>query len=364
MMFAAPDLSGDVWRYLWDGDVSIDGRNPYALPPSDPSLEPLRSSWHGEINHPEIRTVYPPYAQLLFVISALGGGSLWLWRLVLLLVETISIVILHRMSPWSALLWAICPLAVWEGFWSAHVDLAAGTAILLALFLAARPVSSGVAIGVATGIKLMPAVAVPALFAKSSRPWRHLAAFAITLACSVVPFVGRPFMAGFGEYARRWSFNGLVYDPLVSTIDVLSVDEHLRSVWGMTKDLLGLESISSRVYAALYPEFLARVVLASILVVGLIVIAKRAERVAEGAADSLGLLLLLSPTVHPWYWLPVSVVSIAAGRTIWLFLAAGSIFSYLIYEGVDTWVVLTLSYVAPIVAWWSTRASSKQSQEE
>src|SRR6185436_3551493 len=55
LLFAEPMLSGDVYRYLSDGRVLASGENPYAYTPADP-----------RINHPEIRSIYPPHAQLLF----------------------------------------------------------------------------------------------------------------------------------------------------------------------------------------------------------------------------------------------------------------------------------------------------------
>ncbi|HYO77749.1 MAG TPA: hypothetical protein VE010_14915, partial [Thermoanaerobaculia bacterium] len=53
-LFEEPQLSGDVYRYLSDGRVLWNGGNPYAYTPTDP-----------RIHHPEIRSIYPPHAQLL-----------------------------------------------------------------------------------------------------------------------------------------------------------------------------------------------------------------------------------------------------------------------------------------------------------
>ena len=347
MMFTSPDLSGDVWRYLWDGRVAAEGLNPYSLSPADPSLLDLRRSWHGEINHPEIRSIYPPYAQLLFLISALGGASLWIWRLILVLADVAILSILYRRAARHAFLWATFPLAVWEGIWSGHVDLVAALFLLSALISASRPFSAGLLLGVATGVKLMPVVASPSLVSRSVRPLRALEGFFLAIGIAAIPFIGRPFMGGFGAYAERWSFNGLVYSPLVAVIEILSIDRHLGRIWTALKDPLGLEPISPVIYAHLYPDFLARMALAGLLIAGLIFIVRSRRDVWESCADSLGLLLLLSPTVHPWYWLPVSLISIVAGRQLWLLLAAGSVISYLTYADVSRLVVLMLSYGLP-----------------
>src|SRR4051812_23190448 len=39
---AAPSLSDDVFRFLWDGRVQAAGINPYLYPPDDPALAGLR----------------------------------------------------------------------------------------------------------------------------------------------------------------------------------------------------------------------------------------------------------------------------------------------------------------------------------
>ncbi|MFW5904870.1 MAG: hypothetical protein ACOCUZ_01505, partial [bacterium] len=73
----APELSDDVFRYLWDGHVQLQGVNPYRYAPSDPALTDIRTPWHSRINHPDISTIYPPVAQMaFFVIALLGGGIL------------------------------------------------------------------------------------------------------------------------------------------------------------------------------------------------------------------------------------------------------------------------------------------------
>lgn len=351
MMLFPPDLSGDVWRYLWDGTVSVQGINPYSVPPDHPSLEPSRTPWHHQINHPEVHTIYPPYAQLLFLISALAGGSLMIWRTILLLFEIAAIRLLYEKSPGVALLWVTFPLAVWEGFWSAHIDLVVGTLLLAAVVLASRPLLSGVLLGIATGVKLVPIVALPVFLTKAGRPLHRLGAFMIIILLGVAPFAGGSFMAGFGTYAERWSFNGPIYLPLVSMIEALSIEDFLRAVWTAIHDVPGLEALSASVYGILYPAFIARVILGIAILTGIAFLVKRSSSLPVAVVDSLGLLLLLSPTVHPWYWLPVVLIALLAARRIWIFLACGSPLSYLVYEGAEPALVLGVSYGIPLAAY-------------
>jgi len=83
MMPSSPILEDDFYRYLWDGAVTSQGINPYQYSPhgvihhegnyprrldilADQSREIIQ-----KINHPHIRTIYPPVAQGIFALSYL-----------------------------------------------------------------------------------------------------------------------------------------------------------------------------------------------------------------------------------------------------------------------------------------------------
>ena len=69
-----PMLSDDVYRYVWDGRVQLEGVHPYRYAPVDPALGTLRDAHvFPRINHPEVPTIYPPLAQSLFAGLALAG---------------------------------------------------------------------------------------------------------------------------------------------------------------------------------------------------------------------------------------------------------------------------------------------------
>ena len=71
-----PDLSRDLDRYVYEGRVAWWGGLgfPFRVPPSAAPLhgvppELLDAAW-SRINHPEIPTLYPPLAQLVFVAAS------------------------------------------------------------------------------------------------------------------------------------------------------------------------------------------------------------------------------------------------------------------------------------------------------
>jgi hypothetical protein len=71
MVVAPPTLSDDVYRYVWDGTVEAQGHHPYRFAPADPERAEFRVlPVYPRINHPEIATIYPPLAEMLFALLA------------------------------------------------------------------------------------------------------------------------------------------------------------------------------------------------------------------------------------------------------------------------------------------------------
>ena len=309
LLFHGPFLSGDVYRYLSDGRVSASGSNPYAYTPTD-----------ARINHPEIRSIYPPLAQLLFR----AVHDLTAWRLLLIGADIAAIVLLRR---YGALAYATCPLVLFEGVGSAHIDLLAG--VLLAFALTRR---SAIAAGLASGLKIIPAAALPMLLrlhrdAKSRA--RFVVTLGLTLLLPVLPFLGGPIMPGFRDYATRWIFNSPLYDGVRAIVERVPT----KTIW--THHPLRFELVSDFVYRHLYPDFLTRAIL-GILAVGAILLAHR-------ATTAVAALLLCSPAIHPWYWLTI-VPSALIERSAWLYVALLMPVSYLLYDGVAGWVVYAVTY--------------------
>ncbi|MFP5247171.1 MAG: hypothetical protein ACLGH0_10795, partial [Thermoanaerobaculia bacterium] len=296
--FQEPLLSGDVYRYLSDGAVFAKGGNPYVYTPTDP-----------RINHPEIRSIYPPHAQFLFRVA----HELRLWRFVLLLADIAVIVLLrHR-----GLAYATCPLVIVEGVWNGHVDLIAGAFLVVALLY-----RSGIATGMAVGLKISPVAAVPQLITR-----RNAVAFLATLLVPFVPFLGGPIMPGLRDYATRWIFNSPLYSATRALLELIPTKE----IW--THHPLRFELISDFVYRHLYADFLTRGVLA-IIAVAAILLARR-------VTTAVTALLLCSPAIHPWYWLAIIGTSLLE-RSPLLFFALAAPASYLLYDDVSPLLVFAI----------------------
>lgn len=195
-------LSDDIYRYVWDGRVQAAGINPYRYIPTDRHLAALQD----EAIFPNINrnnyapTIYPPIAQMLFLLAHGFGGTVLATKLVFVAAEAVGIwalllVLRAAEAPrQQILLYAWHPLPIWEIAGSGHIDAAvvAFTVLALAAALAGRRAWSGAALAAATLVKFFPLVVAPALWrpAGSNRwDWRWPAAFIAVVVAAYLPYV-------------------------------------------------------------------------------------------------------------------------------------------------------------------------------
>jgi alpha-1,6-mannosyltransferase len=200
LVFSAPTLSDDMYRYVWDGRVQAQAISPYRYPPEAPELRELRDRevWRP-INRKQAVTVYPPGSELIFAglwrvwpdsvrwfqaVMALGG----------LLAGALLIGLLRALGRSAArvviYLWS--PLLTFETAQAAHVD-----GLILPLLVGAwwarvreRDGAVGVLLGLATAIKFYPAILLPALWRPHHRRgrWTMPLAFVLTVGACYLPY--------------------------------------------------------------------------------------------------------------------------------------------------------------------------------
>ncbi|MFQ5930506.1 MAG: hypothetical protein ACE5MK_12490 [Acidobacteriota bacterium] len=234
----------DVYRYVLDGQVLRHGVNPYHYSPlvvSDLAQEPLRTELErpeakevlSRVGYPEIPTVYPPAAQVVFAFGAWLGEWNWMgqrWTLLAVdlavLVSLLHLLYLLEIPMSWVLLYAWNPLVLKEVINSVHLDVCVALFVLLALIGLLRyersggfqwPVFSGIAVGVAILFKFYPLLLVAACFfflqRRSGRilsAGTFLAVVAGTIAVGFLPFLSATFdqlSAGLSTYATRWTMN-------------------------------------------------------------------------------------------------------------------------------------------------------------
>jgi alpha-1,6-mannosyltransferase len=196
---AAPILSTDIYRYIWDGRVQAAGINPYRYVPADPALAALRdSSIYPLISRADYaRAIYPPAAELLFAAAGRVFHGVTGMRLFMLGFEAMGIICLLRLLSLAGLpaerilIDAWNPLAIWSFASDGHVDAIVVGLLGLALLVRARHKDgwAGAVLAGAVLSKFFPLVVAPA-FLRAGRFWRPALAGLVVICCGYALYAG------------------------------------------------------------------------------------------------------------------------------------------------------------------------------
>ncbi len=365
-----PTLSDDVLRYLWDGKVASAGLDPYALAPAAGKLIPLRDEIWERLPHRQVPTVYPPLSIAAFSIASRLPFPLPAWKLMisaadlaacwLLLLAARRLGVPEGRTAWYA--WN--PLVALEVAGMGHVDALGVAAVTGAvLFLLPRVLPSSKRRGAAAAAlsaawaaagvlaKLVPFAALPMWARQSGRPGRFLfmsvgliaaAAFPVVMAVGVPP--------GLVIYGVSWEFDGPLFEPLWRLLAAAGAAPALAHGLDRLKELTGIYQGLNPLYPYLYPQFLAKLVLAAGMAAA-VALSLRERDPAAGTGRLLGRLLLLSATVYPWYLLWVLPWAALRRDAAWLALSGLILLSYLPqFAGVALWPWVYLGIWGPFLA--------------
>lgn len=277
LVASTPAMSTDIYRYVWEGRVILDGHNPFAITPGDSSLAHLRDENFARINHPRMETIYPPVAQGVFALGALFTNTVAALKLLFIVFDIAVVLVLiallrARGQPSTlAIVYAWSPLVIFETAHSGHMDAVGIFFLMLGLlwFERGRKVAGAASLGFAFASKYASALLVP-YFALRRRDVRWIGlALALVLVC-YLPFAGAgmKIFSSLLVYSREWEFNGLAYR--------------------VTQSLVG-------------DGLTARGILALLLVGIVFATARRQGDLLRYAFIALAAGLLLAPTLYPWY---------------------------------------------------------------
>ena len=327
---AAPSLSDDIYRYLWDGRVQLAAINPYLHAPADAAVEELRDAHYPNINHKSVPTIYPPLAQLFFLGVSAASHTVPAMKIALLCCEALLaatlILLLRRIGrdPRWVLLYLWNPLAVLEIAGSGHVD-ALGAALLMAaaaLMLDGRRAPAALTLAAAVLGKLLPLLAAPLFwreFGKHDgrdlrawlRPGGRLPFLLLPLGvlAGYAPYAGAGtgLFDGLSAYAARWRFNDSVFSVVFEGLQLSGVDTD------------GAHAAARLICAGgiAFASVAAPVLIANPLRVLFAVLA---------------VFILFSPTLHPWYLLWILPFLPFFPSPAWLCLSGLVVFSYEVLE--------------------------------
>jgi len=321
-----PRTTDDFYRYAWDGRVQAHGIDPYRYAPTDPALAGLRDDWlfpggHTVLNHPAVRTIYPPVAQAYFLLVhavAPGGRARPLQVAAALLAvgtAALLVVALRRYGgdPRAVVLWAWCPTVVLEAGNDAHVDVLGAFFVVAGLVVLAgtpggrralstgRALAAGALLGAAVGVKFLPGLVAPALARHRQRWWLATGATGL-LAVAYLPHllaVGPRVFGFLPGYLGEERFDGVDRYPLLGQV--------MPASWAPAAGALVIAATALWVWWRADPGSPAR-----------------------GAVVMVGVTFLVLTPEYPWYALLLVALAALADQARWLAVAAAGWPPYLI----------------------------------
>ena len=336
----SPTISGDVYRYQWEGRVQRAGINPYTIYPATPGLVDLQDPDHPLEGGSGTPTLYPPLSEFSFSWMETVQGYKRLYTgfdlasvVVLLILLAVRKQPLHRV-----LIYAWNPTVVVSFAMSGHHDsLAILTLLGSVLFIIGRrPALSITLLALSFLSKFFAGLLLP-IFLKRTR-WAYAGLFAALVLLGYLPYAGAgsKLLDGLRQYAAGWEGN----DSLFRLIQLAG---------------------NSKPQAYL---------IVGTLLLGLVVFVLRQcmEPLRAGLILTAG-LVLLSPNAFPWYFTWTIPFLCFYPSAPWLLMTVTCVLGYapvVAYAAgqpyVDSPFILALEY-APVYLWIGYEAWRAASRE-
>lgn len=310
-----PILEDDFNRYLWDGAVTANGYNPFKYAPNmfmerdslkdlgPKTLHNLADSSGAiinRINHPHIRTIYPPIAQTTFAIAYLvKPWSVTIWKFLLFLIDIsvfyLLILLLKRIGK-PLVLVAIYwwnPILLHEIFNAGHMDLIMYPLILLGIlfFLKNKIVVSSSFFALAVGGKIWPVIFIPFALKKTLKNKRVLFS-SLVISSSIIMLILLPIIVtkldnslGFVTYSKNWTNNESVF----------------RLVNLLIKEVIQLFNINYHCSLCL-SRWVVIIIFSTVIIYYLRKDEKKSIEIIFNFFPIVAIMFILSPTQFPWYY--------------------------------------------------------------
>ncbi len=338
-----PIFEDDIYRYIWDGKMLLNGINPYQYPPGSQELLALRDTtiWPF-INFKHISTIYPPFSQVLFAFAywCVPDSVIAMKTLIVgfnfLLIYLISLLLKHLgMNRNMVLLYAWNPLVLKETANSGHMDPFAACLLFASILMLIRHRHLMAVFFYALAIlsKLYPLLLLPFYF-------KRVGIKGVLFLFGVLALFYGPFFIGIDlhelfyglkTYAKYWVFNPGLY---FLTHSVFSLFAENPTMW--TKVLHG-------------------VILSGIVVI----LAKRDDGGTRSLLHSsfflFGTMIILSPVANTWYLLCIIPFLCIFPSLPWLLFSFLALAGYsFFFEHRDIpwirWMEYAIFYIALITA--------------
>ncbi len=357
-----PSLSQDVFRFIWDGNLTLRSISPYAYTPNEimarEGFESLRQLYDsmGSLSAGNYSN-YPMVNQLMFAFGAYFQEPHYGYRILIVVADIIAFGILLKLiqSPehkvWALTAYFLNPLVIIEGTQNLHFE-----PVMVVFFLGAiyalkvkRPLQAGWLYAASVLTKLMPLMLMPLLLRTLRRKslGRFGLSFVLFSVLLALLFVGPQWATHWGSSIGLW-FSNFEFNPSIYRIYkeigrmMGAYDDQLIQAYGYLQ-IIGILSLVG------YLSF-------------------RTTHLGQFIRHGYWILiayLITAPTVHPWYL--ITLVALAAlRRDRILLLWSGTIFlSYAAYgfehNELPLWLVGLEYLPLAVYAYWINRSSARSS---
>jgi len=357
LVFSFPQLSDDIYRFVWDGLLISEGIHPLSYTPEQVMNLYPDLAWSGlyeKLNSQQYYTVYPPLSQLVFYISAIPGvdqmaASGIIIKLFLLASEwgiylvARRILQMHGLAKWYVLIYILNPLVMLEIMGNAHFESFCILSFLVAVYFLGhkRQIYSAAALASSVAFKMFPLMFAPLLW----RYWKDKKLlFGYILGTSLFGllffapfFLGLDvmhFLSSLDLYFQKFEFNASVYFLL-----------RQLGIW-----LTGYNQIQ------VIGPFLAMIVILFIAFQSWRNTPKTSLEFLHLSTLVFSFYLVLATTVHPWYLCFLVGLTVFRPRLYVIVWSYSSVFSYVLYSATMggsyyIWVCLEYIIVACVYLW-------------
>lgn len=259
LLFTLPNLSDDVYRFIWDGRLLVNGHNPFDFLPSyyienKVSIPGINEALFQKLNSPEYFTIYPPVAQGVFAFScwlfpnSILGSAITM-KVFLFLCEIGSLFFIKRLldrfqlPAKNILLYALNPLIIIELCGNLHFEAAMICFLLSAVFFLVKNkpnhihkltsshlvnkvnsklppkyfILSAFSISLSIASKLLPLMFLPFLIKRLGwkKSIQYFGMVGIVIVLLFTPLLSGAFFNNFGAsldlYFQKFEFNASIY---------------------------------------------------------------------------------------------------------------------------------------------------------
>lgn len=369
---AFPNLSQDFYRFIWDGNLILEGINPYLSAPKEfsGSLEPMRQKLiqgMGSLSAGNF-TSYPPVNQFFFAISMFLGGKTILgaviWMRIFIIAADFGILyfgkkLLQKLNlPTHRIFWFILnPFIIIELTGNLHFEGIMIFFLLYSLYLLFEKkwIYSAVLFGISVSVKLLPLLFLPLLWhyfigskkgshvaetrttgatnslkestnddevlAKNQLGFKTLLLYyllvGVTVLVSFLPFISSALITNFSNSISLWfqkfEFNASIY-YIIRWIGFQFTGYNIIGTFGKISPVIIIVLVG--ILAFFRRNFSFKTLIQSMLL-------------------AVSFYFFMATTVHPWYLVTPLLLSLFTTYRFVLFWSFLVFFSYAAYGNKD-----------------------------